>query len=253
MPRFDHGTSRIHFDDTGTGETVLLLPGFSDSIDNHAPLRTALTQRYRVIAADLPGSGRSDPQPRPYHPHYYEEDATSFLVLLQERDAPPAHVLGYSDGGEVALLMAILAPKSVRSVLTWGASGHIEDPGGHICAAFRNIVDHPIPEMQTYRDDLVAAYGAGIARATTQSFADNLADMVAAGGDICRNRADQIRCPVLLMVGQHDPFVTKPLVDALSRRILSSEVMEVAGAGHGVHEHQPERFSRAVLDWLSKH
>ena len=65
MAWFEHGTSRIYYEEQGNGEAVLLLPGWSDSIEGHAALRKALAEAgYRIIAADLPGSGRSQPQPR---------------------------------------------------------------------------------------------------------------------------------------------------------------------------------------------
>jgi pimeloyl-ACP methyl ester carboxylesterase len=65
MSSFDHGTSRIYYEESGSGDPVLLLPGFAGSIEEFSSLREALaTGGYRVIAADLPGSGRSEPQPR---------------------------------------------------------------------------------------------------------------------------------------------------------------------------------------------
>ena len=130
MAWFKHVASEIYFEETGSGEPVLLLPGFSDRVENHNALREALGRNYRVITADLPGSGRSLPQPRNYHPGYYLEDAQAFIALLDHIDVSAAHILGFSDGGEVALLMAAIKPNAVRSVLTWGAQGSIIDPDG---------------------------------------------------------------------------------------------------------------------------
>jgi valacyclovir hydrolase len=105
-------------------------------------------ERYRVIAADLPGSGRSGPQPRAYSPNYYEEDARTFITFLDERSAAPSHLVGFSDGGEVALLIAAISPAVARSVLVWGAAGFISDPSGDIRGAFRDVVDRPHPGFQ---------------------------------------------------------------------------------------------------------
>ena len=114
---FEHGTSRIYYEESGTGDPVLLLPGFAGSIEEFSALRQALLAAgYRVIAADLPGSGRSQPQPRSYTVSYFEEDARAFAALLDHLGTAPAHLLGFSDGGEVALLMAVLFPARVRSL-----------------------------------------------------------------------------------------------------------------------------------------
>src|SRR5690349_16532567 len=101
MAQFEHGTSRINYEETGSGEPTLLLPGFGDRIEAHSMLRETLTKAgYRVIAADLPGSGRSQPIPRKYPATYYEDDAQSFTALLKHLDAAPAHLIGWSSGGE---------------------------------------------------------------------------------------------------------------------------------------------------------
>ena len=70
MAWFEHNGSRIYYEEQGSGAAVLVLPGFAGSIEEFAVLREALVAAgYRVIAADLPGSGRSEPQPRAYPCH----------------------------------------------------------------------------------------------------------------------------------------------------------------------------------------
>ena len=101
MAWFEDGTSRIYYEETGSGSrTALLLPGLTDSIGSHTPLRQTLVEAgFRVIAADLPGSGRSQPQPRVYSATYFEEDSISFAALLEHLGIESAHLIGFSDGG----------------------------------------------------------------------------------------------------------------------------------------------------------
>src|SRR5438046_217523 len=111
MAWFERNTSRIYYEEYGSGDAVLLLPGFAGSIEEFSALREALVAAgYRVIAADLPGSGRSEPQPRAYTATYFEDDARSFAALLHHLAPGPAHLMGFSDGGEDCLLMAALTP-----------------------------------------------------------------------------------------------------------------------------------------------
>src|SRR6266581_8435393 len=128
MAWFEHNTSRIFYEEQGSGTPVLVLPGFAGSIEEFAALREALVAAgYRVIAADLPGSGRSDPQPRTYTATSFEEDAHAFAALLQHLETGSAHLMGFSTGGEISLLMAALIPGVARSVVTWGAAGVLND------------------------------------------------------------------------------------------------------------------------------
>lgn len=253
MSWFEHGTSRIYYEEEGAGDPVLLLPGFSGSIGNFPVLRPALARQFRVIAADLPGSGRSEPQPRKYTAKYFEDDARSFAALLQSLGTGPTHLLGFSDGGEDALLMAELTPDVARSVVTWGASGTLSDPSGQLRQVMYNMVDHPIPPMQGFRDNLVAVYGEANARAMTQSEVTALSAIIEAGGDLSVAHAGTIACPVLLIVGEDDIFVPKALVDKIAAHIRNVETLEVEGAGHDTHNARPEWFAQTIIDWLKRH
>jgi len=254
MAWFEHGTSRIYYEEQGTGDPVLVLPGFAGSIEEFAALREALvTAGYRVIAADLPGSGRSEPQPRTYTATYYEDDARLFAAFLQHLATEPAHIIGFSDGGITSLLMAALAPGIVRSVVTWGAAGTISDPGGHLVEAMYNVVDHPIPPLQGFRDFLIATYGEANARVMTQSMATAKTDIIAAGGDVSLSKAGNIMSPVLLIAGDHDIFTPPALVSELAARARTAEVLVAEGAEHNVYADRPEWLTQTILDWLGKH
>lgn len=100
MPMFPNGPATIHYDVKGQGTPVLFLPGVTDSIDNHTGWLAHLAQDHLVIAADLPGTGRSGPQPRSYDLGNYHQDAAGFAALLRHLGVPSAHHLGFSDGGE---------------------------------------------------------------------------------------------------------------------------------------------------------
>src|SRR5204862_247508 len=186
---FEHGGARIYYEETGSGDPVLYLPGFSESIALHSRVRNVLSASYRVIAADLPGYGRSEPQPRTYTPTFYEDDAEALSALVRARVKGPVHLIGYSDGGEVALMIAVLFPELASSVLTWGAVGFGSDQGGDLRAAFYTVVDNPVPAFEAYSKRLVADYGELNARTMTQNYSRALTAIIDAGGDISRSTA----------------------------------------------------------------
>ena len=107
-----HGPAgqQIYYEESGSGDTVLLMPGWAGNIAEFGELRAELASGFRVVAVDLPGSGRSQPQPRHYSPGYYTDDARALFVLLDALGVGAAHLAGFSDGGEEALLMAALEP-----------------------------------------------------------------------------------------------------------------------------------------------
>ena len=254
MAWFEHGNSRIYFEETGAGVPVLFLPGLTDSIERYSELRQVLAAAgYRVIAADLPGSGRSEPQPRAYTRDYYQKDAHTFAALLKHLAAAPAHLIGFSDGGETSLLIAIQSPGSARSLIVWGAAGALDDPEGQLVNTFATLIDNPIPRMAPFRDYLVSVYGEANARSTTQSVAGAFREIVAGGGNISQSRAGEIKCPSLVIAGAHDPFFTRELVAALADKIPDARLEYLEDVGHDVYGERQEWLTQMILNWLATH
>jgi len=248
---FDQGETRVYYEESGRGDAVLLLPGWGGTIDELAQLRETLAPKFRVIAADVPGSGKSGPQPRTYTPTYYQDDAPVLLAMLDAIGASPAHLAGFSDGGEYALLMAALKPSAVRSVVTWGSAGSLGN-NLEMADVMSSLVDDPIPPMSEFSAYMKAAYGEANARVMAQSAAKAFRAIMEAGGDISRSRAASISCPALLIAGEHDFLATPALVSEMARAIPNGEFLEAKGASHAVHEEQPGWLAETVAGWLSK-
>ena len=251
MPYFEHNGTRIYYEARGEGEPILILPGFTEDSRDLEELITELERRYRVIAADLPGSGRSGPQPRQYTPDFYQEDAHTMSALLRHLGIERAHVAGFSDGGEVALLMAVHYPELVRSLVEWGAAGTLGV--GDVASVFdaiSNLVDNPTDELRGWSDYLKEYYGEDVARETMRSWAEASKSIIARGGDISISRAHEIRCPALLISGELDPFATPDMTRNLASRISNATYHIVPNVGHTVHHDRPEWFRQTVLEWL---
>ena len=199
----------------------------------------------------MPGSGKSGPQPRTYTPTYYQDDAPILLAMLDALGASPAHLVGFSDGGEYALVMAALKPAAVRSVATWGAAGSLGD-NAMMADAFYNVVDDPPPPMSDFSAYLKQMYGEANARVMTQSAATAFRGIISAGGDISRARAASISCPALLITGEHDFLATPALVQDMVGAMPNAEYVEAKGASHPVHHEQPDWLIATITNWLAK-
>lgn len=251
MAFFNYGTSDIYYEEDGGGDPVLLIPGFTQSIEDLSPVREELTKRYRVIAADGPGSGKSGPQPRDYPLTYYHDDADAFLALLGELDAKPAHLVGFSDGGEYDLVMAEKDPTAVRSIAAWGAAGKIA-AAPPMLEAFASVIDNPIPPLKEYSEHLKAIYGEDRARATIASFIKAVHGMLDAGGDISWAQAGYISCPTLLISGEMDFVAPKEAAAELAALIPNATFIEVEGAGHDIQRSHGDWLANTIVDFLAK-
>lgn len=251
MAWFESGGQRVYYEDAGAGEAVVVMPGWAGCVTDLDRVRAGL-DGYRVVAVDPPGSGRSLPQPRDYSASFYDEDAATVLKLLDALGIEAAHLVGFSDGGEYALVMAATAPNRVRSVVTWGAAGFITSPPERL-AALARLVDRPSEEFLPLAAYLVERYGLGNARAMAASWAGALGEIIAAGGDVSRSRAARIACPALLITGTYDPYCGPELVRETAEAIPRGRFAEAEGSGHDVHVSQVGWLVRAVTEWLDGH
>jgi len=101
-------------------ETVVLLHGSPGGKHDFRTVVPELARRYRVIVPDLPGFGASEHEVPDYS---FRAHARYVLELLDRLGIEDVHVVGFSMGGGVALSMADLAPRRVRSITMLSAIG----------------------------------------------------------------------------------------------------------------------------------
>jgi pimeloyl-ACP methyl ester carboxylesterase len=243
---------QIYYEDRGRGDAVVLLPGWGGSIIDLDRLRRELVSGFRVIAIDLPGSGRSQPQPRHYEPTYYLDDARTLIGILDELRIEMAHLVGFSDGGEEALLIAALQPARALSVLTWGAAGQVM-ASPRMLDGLAHLLDEPLDELKPLAAYLAERYGVGEARIMARTWAQALAAVIEAGGDISRSAAARITCPGLLITGSNDPFCPPSLVREMADAIPRARFLEVPGGAHDIHLSHSGWLVSTVAAWLADH
>jgi 2-succinyl-6-hydroxy-2,4-cyclohexadiene-1-carboxylate synthase len=110
-----------YYEESGTGPALVLLHGFTGSVQNWAAHRAALDRHFRTIAVDLPGHGQTA---APVDPDRYRiEQSARDLALLLAQVAPEAvNLLGYSMGGRLALFFATVCPEQVARLILESAS-----------------------------------------------------------------------------------------------------------------------------------
>jgi valacyclovir hydrolase len=242
----------LWYEDAGQGDAMLLLHGYTGTA--RADLGAEIdffSQFYRVIAPDLCGYGRSEPKPRQFPADFYVQDALDAAALLDALGIARAHVLGYSDGGESALLVAIERPDVARSVTAWGVIGGF---GPEINAIAEGLVALDELEMRRpgMRTRIVELHGEQSLAPMVEGWSAAIRAIVAAGGDVSLGRAHTIRCPVLLINGEHDQGNPEYLARQLAARIPVCTFEVWPGLGHPVHREAPDAFHARVLDFVRR-
>ncbi len=235
--------ARLHYEDVGSGEPLIAIHGrlgtarvdLGDVID-------WLSADYRVIAPTLRGYGESHPKPRDFPLDFYHRDARDVLALMDALDIDRAHILGYSDGGEVALVMAGLAPERCRSVMTIGAVGYYGP-------AMRPVVQSNYPPTWLTPEDM-ALHGIPNADTFALAWIRALKHIIDSDGDVSLSLAPNITAPLLLMLGVRDTLNPQEYGQRLVDQTRHGRLI-MFDSGHAIHHEQPDEFQKTVRAFLS--
>ncbi|HLA44117.1 MAG TPA: alpha/beta hydrolase, partial [Aggregatilineales bacterium] len=246
MPIFKRNEDvSLYYEIEGQGEPLLMIHGFMGTGATQFPaLRTHMAKSYQVIAPDLRGYGQSTPKPRLYGVDFYREDAEDLGALLEHLDLSDVNVLGFSDGGEIALWLPILAPERFKAVVAWGAIGHFDD------SIRPNILSNLSMNWRTPEKD--ALHGAEHIPEMAQRWVHSMLAMLDRGGDVTFSRAGEIQCPVLVMLGDRDSLNPVERGQAMADAIPKGEFMLFKDTGHPIHVERSRQFVQAVEKFLNQ-
>src|SRR5262249_15603027 len=113
----DAGGVHTYYEDRGTGDPLILLHGgmcTAETFDGQAPV---LAEHYRVLVPERRGHGRT---PDVDGPITYEVMAQDTIAFIEAAGTGPAHLVGWSDGAIVGVLVALERPDLVRKLVLIG-------------------------------------------------------------------------------------------------------------------------------------
>jgi len=225
---------------TGSGdETVLLLHGgLSNCDDLLHTIGTALAERYRVVAFDRRGHGRTADIEGPLH---YDDMAADTVEVLDTIVGGAAHLVGWSDGGIISLLVARRRPDLVRRMVLIGANFHF---GGlrEVASAGSEGFMNAIAVGYADRSPDGADHFAEIVAKTMTMFATEPAMTI--------DEIRSIQTPALVLVGDDD-LVELSHTCALYEALPHGQLAVVPGASHAVPAEKPLEVGALVMDFLS--
>jgi pimeloyl-ACP methyl ester carboxylesterase len=240
---------RLYYEIHGEGEPLVLLNGALDTIESdwgrHLP---AFGARYRVLAYDHRGHGRSDNPPARFAG--YAELADDLAALLDALGVARARFCGFSDGGMTLITFALRHPERIHSLILAGAQ-YTND------ARTLGLLDKMTPERIAERQPAWAASLAQLHDTHHQPgyWRDLLRQMLPfwrVEPNYSLDQIAQIAAPTLLIAGERDSFGHIDQQVAMRRAIPRSELCIAPVAGHFVMNDQPELFQLAALDFLKR-
>ena len=114
----------LHYTEKGSGEPLILLHGNGEDSSYFVHQTEYFSKKSRVIAVDTRGHGKSPRGNAPFTIAQFAEDLKNFM---DKHEIQKADILGFSDGGNIALTFSLKYPERVRKLVLNGAN---LNPGG---------------------------------------------------------------------------------------------------------------------------
>jgi 3-oxoadipate enol-lactonase len=241
---------------------VLMIQGLGADKHGWDMQRFVLAARYRVIAFDNRGAGRSD---KPFGPYSLEQMADDAVAVLDHAGADRAHVVGASMGGAIAQIVALKHQDRVRSLTlactacrnhpwrrellnSWAVRATERGMGAMTREAARWVIG-----PRSFRR-LVPAFGwlgpLAMGR-SSHAFAAQVRAILATDESMADQLAG-ITVPALVMVGNQDILTPRGDSEELADRLPNAELVVISGAAHGFMVEHASTFNRVLLDFLAR-
>jgi magnesium chelatase accessory protein len=260
-----------HVQETGTGETLLLLHGAGASTHSWRDVLPILAERFHVVALDLPGQGFT--RAGTLRRCGLDAMAEDIAALCTTHGWSPGVLIGHSAGAAIALRLSETAQASGRPapriIGLNPALGNFEGPAGWLFPALAKLLAlNPLtaplfslgsPSPGRARR-LIESTGSRLEAEGLALYARLIADrrhveatlqmMAQWRIDPLLGRLDRITSECLFVTGALDKAVPPRVADRAAGRIPTCRVETVPDLGHLAHEESPDDIAKLMLAWL---
>lgn len=223
----------------GAGDTVVLLHGLGLGADVWRYHLRQLGTRYRILAPDMPGFGRSAGPAFGFTVDSAAEWLTEFATVYDVHDAI---WVGHSVSAQHVLRLALLRPDVAGLILAAptgepGAFRWLAQLGGLAVTAFR--------ESLPLIGDVVGHY-------VTTPPTRTIGTWLGARRHNALDDVGRVRCPIRVVIGGRDPVVPWSFADQLVEGAAAGELVILPESAHGVALSPPQPFCRALQEFADR-
>ena len=248
---------------TGTdhASTVVFIHAVGYDLTYWGAQIAALNGDFNVVAFDLPGHGRSAGDVTDWS---FDRAASVVAKLIEDVSDGPVHLVGLSFGGMIAQATVLARPDLVRSLTLMGTASRFSTEAragmkaraettrrSGMAAVLPSSLDRWFtPQTRALRPDLID-------RVTKTILGDDPA-VHAAIWDIIsefdvHDRLSEIRCPALVLVGEHDPSTPPSAATALAERIEDAQLVILPNASHMIQLEAPAAVNEELKRFFLVH
>jgi 3-oxoadipate enol-lactonase len=255
---------RLHYNELGrrSGPPVLMIQGLAADKTAWTLQRLALASKYRTIALDNRGAGRSD---KPYGDYSLEQMAQDAMTVLDHAGVETAHVMGASMGGAITEIIGVRHAERVRSLTLACTACNHHQWRKELLAEWADIAIHKgmgsmtgeaarwVIGPRSFRRvaPAIGWMGPLAFSRPPHAFAGQVAAILSIDDSLAAELAD-IVVPTLVIVGNQDILTPRGDSEDIADRIPLAELVVISGAAHGLMIEHATTFNRILLEFLGR-
>ena len=261
MPRISIGDCSLYYEEHGSGEPLLLVPGLSGIGAGFFKQIPELSRHYRVIVHDHRGCGQSD---RPIMRYSVEQMTQDVLRLMDALKIERANLVGHSTGGAIGQIMAIERPQRLKKLVLSSTWSHADAFFTRLFESRHALLKHTGP-MGYLRATSALLYPAWWVSQNERLLAEQERQQAAAFPPVeivlsrieaimrfdRREQLSRIRVPTLVSVASDDVVTPLYFSQALAKAIPEAKLKVFDGGGHLLYQVADREYTRALIDFFS--
>lgn len=254
MPFIEINAAQIHYqtygaDQPGKAPIVLIHGSTITGQEDWGVVAPLLARSYRVIVPDCRGHGQSS---NPTLSYTFKELADDTAALVRALGYPRAHIIGHSNGGNVALATLLEHAEIVQSAILQAANAYVTpyllDREPHIFDP-----DRVQREAPGWIEEMIRLHGASHGQGYWRDLLRLTVQEILRQPNYTPDDLAGVERPVFVIQGENDT-VNAPDCHAqfIAEHIPHAELWLPAGIGHNVHADVTLEWVRRVLDFLDR-
>lgn len=217
---------KLNYIEKGEGRPLIMLHGNGGSLKHFKNQIAFFSKYYKVIAIDTRGHGKTPMGEKPFTIEQFAEDLKNFM---NEKNIDKAFIMGFSDGGNIALTFALKYQDRIEKMITCGANIY---PEGLKKTEFEI-------RLLSYKFHRLIC---------PNSRRTRLLDLIINQPHIKPEELYNIKVPVMVVAGTND--MIKEEHTRLIYKSLPYAQLKFISGGHTLPIIKPKKFNSAVYDFL---
>ena len=251
--RIQVGDISMYYEIYGKGEPLILLHGGYGSSEMMGGMIEAFSKKYQVIAVDSRSQGRTtDSDEKELTYSQMALDVNMFMDLLKIKSAK---FVGWSDGGDIALELALIHPEKINKAVAIGSNFLGASKGVFLGSDTTWKMNPDDPLFAKTKGEMTKYFSTYERMATDKnkiaSAKQKVTDNSIKNPNFTLNQLNSIQVPFLIMAGDHDMFTLEHTI-ALYQNLPKASLYIVPDATHISPFEEPELIHSEILRYLNK-